>query len=356
MEISLCMIVKDEEEVIERCIKSVIEVVDEIIIVDTGSVDSTISIAEKLGAKVYNFEWENDFSKARNYSFSKATKDYILWLDADDVLEESSLEEFKKIKNELNENIDSVMMNYIINVNEENIPIYTIRRNRLVKKVNNFKWKGMVHEYLEVEGKIYISNINIYHKKEKETTDRNLKIYENMIENGEELSARDMYHYGCELYKNNKYDESIVQFETYIDSKDEWIDAIRKTLNNLIEIYIAKGDIENQIKYILKLSDYDIPRAEFCCKLGYSYLQKQQINESIYWYNMALNAKCIEYYARLDDYDSKTFTPWFYLGVCNIIKGDYKNAHKCNERAYFYKPNDILAKNNKILLEKIIEE
>ena len=95
-EISLCMIVKDEEDVIARCLDSVKDLVDEIIIVDTGSTDRTKEIVSKYTDKIYDFEWVNDFSKARNFSFSKATKDYILWLDADDIILETELKKLKQ--------------------------------------------------------------------------------------------------------------------------------------------------------------------------------------------------------------------------------------------------------------------
>ena len=97
-EISLCMIVKDEEKVIGRCLESVKDLVDEIIIVDTGSKDKTKEIVSKFTDKIYDFEWVNDFAKARNFSFSKATKDYILWLDADDVIFEADRKKFKELK------------------------------------------------------------------------------------------------------------------------------------------------------------------------------------------------------------------------------------------------------------------
>ena len=89
------MIVKDEQDVIERCLESVKDVVDEIIIVDTGSTDKTKQIVSKYTDKIYDFEWVNDFAKARNYSFSKATKDYILWLGADDVILDEDLVKHK---------------------------------------------------------------------------------------------------------------------------------------------------------------------------------------------------------------------------------------------------------------------
>jgi len=84
--LSLCMIVKDEEPHLARCLMSVKPIVDEMIVVDTGSDDRTKSIAAALGAKVFDFAWTNDFSEARNYSLSKASADWILVLDADEVV------------------------------------------------------------------------------------------------------------------------------------------------------------------------------------------------------------------------------------------------------------------------------
>ena len=86
MTISLCMIVKDEESVLLRCLSSVSGLFDEIILVDTGSSDQTPAIARRFTDKAFSFPWQDDFSKARNFSFSRATGDYLFWLDADDVL------------------------------------------------------------------------------------------------------------------------------------------------------------------------------------------------------------------------------------------------------------------------------
>ncbi len=84
--LSLCMIVRDEEEMLPRCLEAVAPAVDEIVIVDTGSVDRTIEIARSFGAKVIEREWTGSFSEARNASFEAATGDWILYLDADEVL------------------------------------------------------------------------------------------------------------------------------------------------------------------------------------------------------------------------------------------------------------------------------
>ena len=84
-EISLCMIVKNEEEYLPRCLENIKDIVDEIIIVDTGSTDKTVEIAKSYGAKVYYFKWNNNFSEARNVSLKYATKDWILILNVDDL-------------------------------------------------------------------------------------------------------------------------------------------------------------------------------------------------------------------------------------------------------------------------------
>ncbi|MFA0750249.1 MAG: hypothetical protein SLRJCFUN_000652 [Candidatus Fervidibacter sp.] len=84
--ISLCMIVKDEADNLPRCLESVKGIVDEIVVVDTGSTDETPQIAERYGAKVIRFEWTGSFSDARNESLKHATGEWILWLDADEAL------------------------------------------------------------------------------------------------------------------------------------------------------------------------------------------------------------------------------------------------------------------------------
>lgn len=85
-QLSLCMIVKDEADNLPRCLDSVSDLVDEIVVVDTGSTDNTIAIAQSYGAKIHHFEWNHNFSDARNESLKYATGEWILVLDADEVL------------------------------------------------------------------------------------------------------------------------------------------------------------------------------------------------------------------------------------------------------------------------------
>src|SRR3989338_5500840 len=94
--ISLCMIVKNEEKYLEQCLNSVKDIADETIIVDTGSTDKTKEIAKKFKARVFDFKWSDDFSEARNESLKHATKEWILVLDADEIIDKNGLEKIKE--------------------------------------------------------------------------------------------------------------------------------------------------------------------------------------------------------------------------------------------------------------------
>src|SRR3989304_7047785 len=95
--LSLCMIVKNEEQFLGQCLDSVQDIVDEMIIVDTGSTDSTVEIARRYGAQIFHHPWQGSFSEARNYGLQYATGDWILQMDADEELEKADIPILKKV-------------------------------------------------------------------------------------------------------------------------------------------------------------------------------------------------------------------------------------------------------------------
>jgi glycosyltransferase involved in cell wall biosynthesis len=141
------MIVKNEEANLRECLESVSGIVDEIIIVDTGSTDSTISIAEEFDATLYHFNWINDFSAARNFALSKSTGDWILYLDADERLDGRSKEELLKYLN--NKNLIGV--NCLINNIDEitGTPKY-MKYIRFFRNSKNIYFSGKAHEQIEM--------------------------------------------------------------------------------------------------------------------------------------------------------------------------------------------------------------
>ena len=143
--ISLCMIVKNEEDVLARALDSVKELADEIIIVDTGSEDRTKDIARRYTQKVFDFEWEDDFAAARNFACRKASMDYWMWLDADDIVTENELKKMKALKSEIDPDTDVVMMKYLTGFDRDGYPAVSYYRERWLRNGKGFIWKGRVH-------------------------------------------------------------------------------------------------------------------------------------------------------------------------------------------------------------------
>ena len=144
--ISLCMIVRNEEEVLARCLNSAQSLADEIIIVDTGSTDHTKEVARQYTDSVYDFAWTDDFSAARNFSFSKATQDFCLWLDADDILEPEDLNSLLSLKASLTTDTDVVMLRYHTAFDEAGNPTFTYYRERLIRRLSGLRFQGAIHE------------------------------------------------------------------------------------------------------------------------------------------------------------------------------------------------------------------
>ncbi len=146
--ISLCMIVKNEEKMLAQCLNSVRDLVDEIVIVDTGSTDGTVAIAEKFGARVYHHAWQNDFSLHRNQSLEYATGDWILILDADEELVREDILKLKQASRIPNINVLSLSVHnkHVASGDETSfLPSVRMWRRKL-----NARYEGIVHNELRL--------------------------------------------------------------------------------------------------------------------------------------------------------------------------------------------------------------
>lgn len=354
--LSLCMIVKNEHDTLARCLDSTKNLFDEIIIVDTGSTDDTKNIALKYTKNVYDFKWCDDFAKARNFSFSKATKDYIMWLDADDVILEHDLEKLKLLKKILTPDIDMVYLKYNLNLDENGIPALSFYRERIVKRAMNFKWVSPIHETIEKKGKILREDIAITHKKlHVADPSRNLRIFKKMKEDGITFDARQAFYYARELMYAKKYDESILEFNNFLERNDAWVENKISACIDLYNIYMINSQQDIAVSSLLNAFKYAVPRAEVCVKLGQYFISKKDFNTAIYWLNLALN---MDYDISSGGFYSKDyydFFPLIELCVCYYNLGDTKLAMEYNEKAGKIKPNDSSYLNNKAFFEKYFD-
>ena len=189
MKISLCMIVKNEELVLERCLNSIKDAVDEIVIVDTGSTDKTKEIAFKFTDKVYDFEWIDDFAAARNFAFSKATKEYIYTADADEMIDEVNRKKFMQLKKVLLPEIEIVQMLYLTDMRYNTTENYKRDlRPKLYKRLRNFTWINPIHETVRVEPVVFDSEIEILHMPTSNHSKRDLGMFRKIVEEKRSLN------------------------------------------------------------------------------------------------------------------------------------------------------------------------
>ena len=295
MRLSVCMIVKNEEANLARCLSQVAGKVDEIVVVDTGSVDRTKEIASRFTDKVFDFEWIDDFSAARNFSFSKATKDYIMWLDADDFISKANREKLYAFKETFDEKYKGVYMPYAHT--EQGVLISTFPRLRIVKRDMGFQWRDRIHETLFTQKRVkpeeYLnSDIVISQEiKPRGTTTRYLEILGNIVSSGG-AELRSLQLYASELEKHEKKEEAIAVFERYfVEGGLADVDCLSACLQ-LGALYEKTDKPEKAIALYGECMPYCGDFAEYCCALGNIYLETAgDAEEAVFWYSAALNCE-----------------------------------------------------------------
>lgn len=337
--ISLCMIVKNEEKHLARCLGSIAELVEEIIIVDIGSTDRTMEIASEYTSNIYSYPWKDDFSDARNYSFSKASMDYCMWMDADDILEEEEKGKFLQLKEALSPEIDIVMMKYHTSFDEEGRPSFSYFRERWIRNCEQYRWIGAVHEVIPPKGRVMYSDISICHKKiGTGDPDRNLKIYQKLIAEGEILEPRQQYYYGRELYYHKQYEEAADVLEKFLLSEEGWVENKIEACSVCANCYYQMGQEQLALNALLRSMSFDVPRAELCCEIGKHFLERENFRNAIYWYETALNTPKDQYSGGFVLPDCYDYVPFLQLCACYDRLGDRQKAMEYNEKAGICRP------------------
>lgn len=217
--ITLCMIVKNEDTFLEKCLSSVQDFVEEIIIIDTGSTDGTIDIANKFHAKIYHYQWNDHFANARNESLAKATSDWILWLDADECLDIQDSETYKEtLKNKKANILFLPMTNFIgERLDAQNQEAYVHYQPRLFRNHQGIQFINRIHETLDGDPSKMTTDIldlPILHygyidevTKKKDKSTRNKKILQLEAKKKTHSPWVD-YHLASEYYRHKDYNQA----------------------------------------------------------------------------------------------------------------------------------------------------
>jgi glycosyltransferase involved in cell wall biosynthesis len=356
--ISLCMIVRNEENTIARCLDSVSDLVDEINIVDTGSTDRTKEVVLAYTDRIFDFEWIDDFAVARNFSFDHATKDYILWLDADDYLLQKDRDALRKLKETLDPFYDSVIMDYAVSRDAYGNTLLFTKRNRLVKRTKEFRWAYPVHEVLIVgDVNILVTDIEITHGPNREHKDpkRNLKIIEKYSAPEHNIEdSRYHFYYANELMDTGQLEEAITLYESFLLRDEAYFEDQVTACSYLAHCYRMKDEHKRELQYLFRTFEFDLPRADYCCRIGFWYQEHQDYEKAVYWYETALRHEIPTHVFGLMNKSCWTWAPHVHLMICYGKLALLDKAYEHNLKALDYLQGDVNLLQNKKQLEEAI--
>ncbi len=333
---SLCMIVKNEEAVLKRCLDSFAPLFDEIVVVDTGSTDATKEIAASYTDKIYDFKWIDDFSAARNFAFSKCTCDYIYSCDADEVLDECNKNALSILMEAMMDEIDIVQMKYVdrystvLNVGKE-------LRPKMFKRLRTFRWQDPVHESVRLDPIVYDSEVEILHLPEEKGihAKRDFDIFLNSFKRGRPFSKNMFSMYATELFICGDDDDFLKArqiFEQRAQFPDIDTDARLAAYSVLCRCGRICDDIDLLKYLLLALEAAPSACSEICCETGRYFYEKKELQEAVRWYQKAIYEARPVVYAASGGKEA-------YLGLaeCYEVIGDEEKVKEYKYEAHMWK-------------------
>ena len=279
LRLSQCMIVKNEEKNIRQALGWARGIAFEQIVVDTGSSDRTVEIAEEMGAKVYHFEWIDDFAAAKNYAIEQCSGDWIAFLDADEYLTEKDAGRLKALLDRITLKMERSRWPYIIRcawvqLGDDRKPFAVSGQDRIFRNIPTLRYQGRIHEqvvlldgkrltYLDVQDKVSILHTGYMEQamKEKDKAMRNRVLLEKEVEEnpenynawsylGDALSAEGKYRESKECFKKALRGEVPVQ----ITGERFW--SAGKSLLRLFWIHPELVDSDREIQDVVEQIGY----------------------------------------------------------------------------------------------------
>jgi tetratricopeptide (TPR) repeat protein len=261
--VAVCMIVRDEEATIERCLASLRPFVDEVNVYDTGSTDGTLGLLERLARedgpaplRVCRGEWRDDFSWARNQSFAMASRgmEWLVWADADDTVVGGTA--LRGILGELPDDVDALVCAYDTALDEDDRPRVRAWRERAVRSRAGFTWRGAVHERLALPARVQRRARRadpqrlcwLHRPVGPWAPERNRAILAAQAElseaAGEPPDAHVLFYLGYELYWHGDFDAARPLLRRWLDLyASAWSDEALAVANRLAACHRFAGEL-----------------------------------------------------------------------------------------------------------------
>lgn len=355
------MIVKasdDEARLLDRCLFYASSYVDEICLTITGENKECERVAKKYSAKVSHFKWVKDFAKARNFNFSQATGDYILWLDCDDVLK--GAEYLGVVLKKMGEKkVDAGVMDYLYDFNDQKECTVKHLKTRIVKNDGCVEWVGEVHEDFDSKRELrsyFIEDIQVMHlteeKRTKESAKRNTEIAESVRKKNQN-DPRGLYLVANALMGEGKYKESITVWEEFVKksgSEEEKYLAYLFLSDLYNENYVKSEELA--CKALILRPSY--PNAYF--KLARMAYKRRSLDSAKNFIEIGLqlpipDKQIIVFNPREYDYH-----PLMLLLDIAFDKGEYQRVEKILDTLSREYPKDTDVKNKKAIFDSLLGE
>jgi glycosyltransferase involved in cell wall biosynthesis len=306
--ISQCMIVKNEERHIERALSWAKDIVDEQIVVDTGSTDRTVALSEKLGARVFHIRWTNDFSAARNYAIDQAAGDWILFSDADEWCAKEEAAKIPKLIGDAVAKKKNLILATLYSIDDEGKIADTLETTRIFANIPERRYIGKIHETLV--GPIPFEKVlnaaeslailhDGYTKAEQERKwERNLTLIQEALEENPQ-NAELLGYLGDEWMKREEYDAARNAYQKSVaylgngdsESRKSVPGRTVKTLWNLLLLANKEPDMaqrDAEIRKLYEKSQNIVPKCpDFDYFMGWYCLEREEDQDAVVYLERA---------------------------------------------------------------------
>jgi len=354
--LSVCMIVRDEESNLDRCLRSVRQIADEIIVVDTGSQDRTVEIARRFGAKVSHFEWCDDFAAARNAALAQATGQWILQMDADEELTTKPGRHIHRLVN----SAPSQCSGFFIPVRCHGIEDYgeaesVICRLLLFRNRPGLCYRSRIHEYLEYAGEgpvpeyLFNDDIVIEHHgympdqlRSKRKAERNLRLLEMAIKEEPEEPYH-QYNLGLQYYSMRRLAEAVEPLRRAVKLCANPSASFLPNAYGYLAVALAGTGHGDEVLALISEAEMRLtsPNPGFYCNAGEALRAIGDYDRALACFQRAVDMGNVSSAATVD-FDSHTWKPRLGMGLICETRGRFDQALRHYEEGLAAAPTNPL--------------
>jgi tetratricopeptide (TPR) repeat protein len=344
-ELSVCMIVRNEEALLERAVASVRDIADEIVVVDTGSTDRTVDVAQGLGARVSHFAWNDDWSAARNASLRQATKDWILVFDADQTLDPGSRDEVVRLIQ--TDDLVGYLLLQRSYTDEGRVSCLEHRSLRLFPNHPDILYTGRIHEQVIGRGTAQSfrqqnADVLVHHDGYRPGTadpqakaQRDLPVLEQLIRDEPE-SPFHHYNLGVTNHLLGREDEAERHLRRAVGLMEGASERPPYLVNAHVTLALAlaaQGKLDPAAKACQQALRVSPHSADALCTLGSVEMRRGNLGESFSAYRQAFDSRDPELADSVTDRSASGWKPLLGMGEVRLLEGRFEEAAALLEQA-----------------------